>query len=83
MRKIGIEERRLDKRIESSFSPHLYKPTKAKYTDRRWWRKDSEAAKSANADDVVGTKIHKPDAFSSLFLPCHYFDYAAGTSTGG
>ena len=27
--------------------------------------------------------VHGPACASSLFLPAHYFDYIAGTSTGG
>ena len=27
--------------------------------------------------------IHGPACASSLFIPTHYFDYIAGTSTGG
>ncbi len=28
-------------------------------------------------------RIHYPETESSPWLPCHYFDYVAGTSTGG
>jgi len=38
---------------------------------------DSEESTTAVATPTAGL----PD--SSLFLPCHYFQYAGGTSTGG
>ena len=73
MNKIGDEERRLDDleakkdKTESSFAPWPYKPIIS----------DSEQDSS-----IVATNVKKlPN--SSLFLPCHYFDYAVGTSTGG
>lgn len=70
MDKIGEEEKRLDPTVKSSFAPFDYKPTSKRELD------DSEA------DNVVATETQGlPN--SSLFLPCHYFTYAAGTSTGG
>lgn len=73
MDKIGEEEKRLDPTVNSSFAPFDYKP-RSKSTPGGL--DDSEA------DDIVGTATQGlPN--SSLFLPCHYFTYAAGTSTGG
>lgn len=74
MDKIGEEEKRLDPNIKSSFAPHDYKPMPKKTSGPL---DDSEID-----DDVVATTTQGlPN--SSLFLPCHYFTYAAGTSTGG
>ena len=38
----------------------------------------TDSGSESRTSDVV-----PPVAASSLFLPCHYFDYMAGTSTGG
>ena len=77
MEKVGSEERRLDPSIRSSFSPCMYKPTKIGFSTLY-----SEDVESSRADIVTETN---PGGLSdsSLFLPCHYFDYGAGTSTGG
>lgn len=72
MNKVGDEEKRMgreDEFAESSFSPCEYKPR-----DRRRRLTDIRISSATN---TVGL----PN--SSLYLPCHYFDYAAGTSTGG
>ena len=87
MNKIGDEERsRGGPEAESSFAPHAYRPmlNQSSHTDADV---DTPLPPSGNGnpiepDDIVPTPTHEvPD--SSLFLPCHYFDYAAGTSTGG
>lgn len=77
MEKVGIEERRIDPAIKSSFSPCIYKPTKVGFSTP--YTKDVE---SFEANVVTETN---PSGLSNdcLFLPCHYFDYGAGTSTGG
>ena len=77
MEKIAIEERRIDPAIESSFSPCIYKPTRVGFSTPF-----TENAGSFEASPVTETN---PKGLSddSLFLPCHYFDYGAGTSTGG
>lgn len=77
MNKVAIEERRIDPAIKSSFSPCMYKPTKTGFKTRY-----TENAESFEATVVTETN---PCGLSddSLFLPCHYFDYGAGTSTGG
>ena len=70
MDKIGEEEKRIDPTIQSSFAPCDYKP------------KPSRGLDGVEADGVIATATEGlPN--SSLFLPCHYFTYAAGTSTGG
>ncbi len=73
MDKIGEEEKRLDPNIQSSFAPHEYKPMPAKTV--------------GGLDDLEGDAIDATATQglpnSSLFLPCHYFTYAAGTNTGG
>lgn len=50
-------------------SYHPVDPIQAKSTDSMT---DAERAGDVSADSAA-----------SLFLPCHYFDYMAGTSTGG
>ncbi len=77
MEKIGVEERRIDPTIKSSFSPCMYKPTKIGFS-----KPYSEDVETFEANIVTESN---PSGLSndSLFLPCHYFDYGAGTSTGG
>lgn len=77
MEKVAIEERRIDPAIKSSFSPCMYKPTKTGFTTPY-----TNNTASFKASMVTETN---PSGLSndSLFLPCHYFDYGAGTSTGG
>lgn len=75
MNKIGDEEKRLDRedeRAESSFSPCLYKP---RYPKRVFTDSSEDDIPSATELDGLPN--------SALYLPCHYFTYAAGTSTGG
>lgn len=73
MDKIGEEEKRLDPTVKSSFAPHDYKPMP---------KKTSSGLDDSEVDGVVAAATQGlPN--SSLFLPCHYFTYAAGTSTGG
>ena len=79
MEKIGRIEKALDPSVESSFSPCDYRPTRsmspeAKAGSARSFPSESDAIIATSSRDL-------PD--SSLFLPCHYFTYAAGTSTGG
>lgn len=75
MNKIGDEEKRLDalegkeKRTISSFAPWPHRPTSSEHED------------FCGRDTVASSIETLPN--SSLFLPCHYFDYAVGTSTGG
>ncbi len=77
MEKVGVEERRIDPTIKSSFSPCMYKPTKIGFSTPY-----SEDVESFEADIVTETNASGL-SYDSLFLPCHYFDYGAGTSTGG
>ena len=86
MNKIGDEEKRLDilegkaNRRTSSFAPWPYRPI----GHGKQISSSNGSAKPANTSDseTVATDIEElPN--SSLFLPCHYFDYAVGTSTGG
>lgn len=75
MNKVGDEEKRIDREdgcAESSFSPCLYKPA---YKNGK--ATDSSDSETPSATGSVGLTN------SSLYLPCHYFTYAAGTSTGG
>ena len=73
MDKIGEEEEMLDPTVESSFGPFDYKPMP---------KRNDTGSNGSEADDVVATPTHGLP-YSSLFLPCHYFTYAAGTGTGG
>ena len=77
MEKVGIEERRIDPDVKSSFSPYMYKPTKIGFG-----KPYTENIDSFEANIVRGTNLSGLSS-DSLFLPCHYFDYGAGTSTGG
>lgn len=77
MEKVGIEERRMDPAIKSSFSPCMYKPTKIGF--RTPYTKNVESFEAS----VVAETNSEGLCNDSLFLPCHYFDYGAGTSTGG
>ena len=75
MNKVGDEERKIDREdgsAQSSFSPCLYKPRYPKRIPT-----DSSEDEIPSATSLVDL----PN--SSLYLPCHYFTYAAGTSTGG
>lgn len=80
MNKIGDEEKRLDAKTESSFAPWPYKPVLPE-TSRRSSESSSASESSTTKQPVASDMEGLPN--SSLFLPCHYFDYAAGTSTGG
>lgn len=91
MDKIGDEEKRQEPTSESSFAPFAYKPKSEKPVAG-----DSGSLKSQSSNPSDATH---PLAFaerphtscteshdlhhSPFFLPCHYFTYAAGTSTGG
>ncbi|KAL8957751.1 MAG: hypothetical protein Q9193_005056 [Seirophora villosa] len=84
MNKIGDEEKRHDVldgqpgKTESSFAPGLYKPQRRRTTsDSSLIDDDPTTATNTSRSDI------KSLPNSSLFLPCHYFDYAVGTSTGG
>lgn len=85
MNKVGDLEKTLDKTTESSFSPCDYKPTTVKAADTSDGSANSLPSDSSAPPDVgaIGpTSSHRlPN--SALFLPCHYFTYAAGSSTGG
>jgi hypothetical protein len=84
MNKIGAEERRLDRNTESSFYPCMYKPSSKNFGPQPRRNGDSSAdtpvARESTAPVATPT-TGLPD--SSLFLPCHYFQCAGGTSTGG
>ena len=80
---IGDEEQRSDCEdgiAESSFSPCSYKPVR-------------RTSATQAPDSPIGSEASDADSFdssptdnlpnSSLYLPCHYFTYIAGTSTGG
>ena len=84
MNKIGDEERRIDREdgpAESSFSPFPYKPiskvpesTGSRHSGNESEDSDAVSYNASPTDDLPN---------SSLYLPCHYFTYTAGTSTGG
>ena len=77
MRRIGQEERRLDSRTESSFYPGLYKPRDVRPLDDARPR----TAGSQQQETIASPTEDLQEA--DLFLPCHYFTYIGGTSTGG
>lgn len=85
MNKVGDLEKRLDEATESSFSPCDYKPTMVKSANVGGGSANSlpsDPSEPSDADAVGPTRSHRlPN--SALFLPCHYFTCAAGTSTGG
>lgn len=83
MMEIGDEEARLgadDGLGESSFAPREYKPRRRGSLNDAEYSNDFEPTptREVNRD---GSTVRLPN--SSLFLPCHYFNYAGGTSTGG
>ena len=81
MEKIGEEERRIGT-TQSSFHPFMYKPARLK--ERIGCLIESEEQiDSAAPLDLSIFEYPVPTKDSSLFLPCHYFTYIAGTSTGG
>ncbi len=85
MNKIGDLEKVLDKTTESSFSPCDYKPTMVRAANATGGSVDASPSDRSELSDggaVGATKSHGL-LNSALFLPCHYFTYAAGTSTGG
>lgn len=77
MDKVGIEERRIDPAIKSSFSPCMYKPNTRGFNTPNTEDIEPFEANVVRETDTCGLSRE------SLFLPCHYFDYGAGTSTGG
>jgi hypothetical protein len=84
MNKIGAEEKRIDPKTESSFYPSMYKP-RIQNTDPQESSGNNDTGNNApdseSAIPVPTSTNGLP--YSSLFLPCHYFQYAGGTSTGG
>lgn len=86
MMEIGDEEARLgaeDGLGVSSFAPCEYKPRKRGDVHDGDYSNDYEptpTTRNVEQDGFSGT-VRLPN--SSLFLPCHYFNYAGGTSTGG
>ncbi len=96
MNRIGDEEKRLG-HTESSFAPYDYKPTSENPTigdDESMSARSLTPFKPFNPANLSGSTdrstsgLHRPQHtvdpdHSRFFLPCHYFTYAAGTSTGG
>lgn len=85
MDKIGDEERRSDHGegcAESSFAPCDYRPMMPQTTIRPMARSATESTQSSETSLAVASDTQGLSN-SSLYLPCHYFTYAAGTSTGG
>jgi hypothetical protein len=87
MKKIGKLERELDPNTKSSFHPSEYKPRRSitsngqagvpgvsNGTRPELQRDHSSRPVATPIDGLAG---------SDLFLPCHYFTYIGGTSTGG
>ena len=87
MNKIGDLEKSLGgPEAESSFAPRAYRPmsNQSSHTDADVNTQPSPSGNDipVEPEDIIPTPTHEVPN-SSLFLPCHYFDYAAGTSTGG
>lgn len=76
MRRVGAEERRLDSMVKSSFGPGIYKPRAGETIDGR------PGTASSHPRPIVPSSLEGLDD-GDLFLPCHYFTYVGGTSTGG
>lgn len=85
MNKIGNEEKRIDAAMESSFSPCAYRPTVLTKDNMLFEGRPSLRSDGFDRPDTAETIASPTEGLrnSSLFLPCHYFTYAAGTSTGG
>lgn len=85
MNKIGDIEKSLDETTESSFSPGDYKPTIVNPAHASAGSASSLRSGPSEPPDAgaVGPTTSHGLPNSALFLPCHYFTYAAGTSTGG
>jgi hypothetical protein len=86
MKRVGLEEKKLDSRTESSFYPGVFKPRVVDaVNDGR------PGTASSRPQEIVATPTITKDAEGNdteldeadLFLPCHYFNYIGGTSTGG
>lgn len=87
MNKVGDEEKRRDREdgaAESSFAPCIFKPTKSQHVNEGGGHVHPESPMSSKPSKADGVATPVDGLLnSSLFLPCHYFTYAAGTSTGG
>jgi hypothetical protein len=84
MKKIEREERRLAPEAHSSAFPYamamdedeVFKSPSATNSSR------SNASWESRGSAAITTK-NQSGELASHYLPCHYFDYIAGTSTGG
>lgn len=85
MNRVGDLEKILDETTESSFSPCDYKPRTIEPTNIGGASGRSIPLRSSEPPDVgaIGPTRSHDLPNSALFLPCHYFNYAAGSSTGG
>lgn len=79
MNKIGDEEKRYDLDTHSSFFPSPFRPISA----QSGMSKDAAGGPQSLGGSAIVASPHGNLPNSSLFYPCHYFTYAAGTSTGG
>jgi hypothetical protein len=79
MRRVGIYEKQLDTETQSSFSPGIYKPTEQASEQAS---EQGDRPQTGQERPVIATSTDGLDE-SDLFLPCHYFNYIGGTSTGG
>lgn len=86
MLEIGDEEALLgaeDGLGESSFAPCEYKPRAKSSLHDGDFEPSPTTRMPTNAFGKDGISDPVPLPNSSLFLPCHYFNYVGGTSTGG
>ncbi|KAL6712759.1 hypothetical protein ACLMJK_009697 [Lecanora helva] len=60
------------------------KAVEMKYPDGDGPAESSYHPLSSNPEHIMGTRVpQRENRQASKWLPCHYFDYMAGTSTGG
>ncbi len=89
MSKVAELEREEDPDVTTSFHPCEYKPRNSNTTESLLTRATGDDAdetqldlQRAHSKMPVATPIEGLED-SHLFLPCHYFTYIGGTSTGG
>lgn len=90
MAKIAEEEQRISPAASSSAFPYTLNSGRQDDTSQRTSLSTSPRSTTASVQlNSSPTPVHPTHSASvntsrsSQFLPCHYFDYIAGTSTGG
>jgi hypothetical protein len=80
MKKIAKWEREFDPKTPSSFHPSEYKPRRSNPNNTQVV--GLATAGIAGGNHPAATPTEGVEDWD-LFLPCHYFTYIGGTSTGG